>query len=51
MPEFGPCRPMGKPRMCIRIRMNHSRSEDYRLYVAVFTESIRYVLAQQTVIS
>jgi len=42
-----PFRPLGKPKMREWVQINLSRSEDYRHYVSVFDESIRYVLAQQ----
>ena len=43
-----PFQPMGKPKMCEWIQINLSCAEDYRYYMPVFDESIRYGLAQQT---
>jgi hypothetical protein len=39
--------PFGKPKMREWIQINLSRSEDYRQYLDVFDESIRYLLVQQ----
>lgn len=43
-----PFQPMGKPKMREWIQVNLSCAEDFRHYMPVFDESIRYVLAQQT---
>lgn len=42
-----PFQPMGKARMREWVQINLERSEDYRKYLPVFEESIRYVLARQ----
>jgi hypothetical protein len=46
-PNVIPFQPMGKPKMREWVQINLSISEDYRLYLPLFEESIRYVLAQQ----
>jgi hypothetical protein len=46
-PNAIPFQPMGKARMREWVQINLDRSEDYRQYEAMFTESIRYLLAQQ----
>ena len=38
---------MGKARMREWVQINLEHSEDYRNYLPVFEESIRYVLARQ----
>ena len=42
-----PFMPMGKPKMREWVQINLSRSQEYRQYLPVFEESIRFVLAQQ----
>jgi hypothetical protein len=42
-----PFQPMGKSRMREWVQINQDHSEDYRRYMPVFEESIRYVLARQ----
>lgn len=42
-----PFMPLGKPRMREWVQINLSRSEDYRDYLPVFEESIRFVQAGQ----
>ena len=42
-----PFQPLGKPKMREWVQINLARSEDYRGYLPVFEESIRFVLAQQ----
>jgi hypothetical protein len=42
-----PFQPLGKPKMREWIQINLDRSEDFRQYMPVFDESIRYVLRQQ----
>lgn len=42
-----PFQPMGKARMREWVQINLERSEEYRGYLAVFDEAIRYLLAQQ----
>ena len=39
--------PLGKPKMREWIQINLDRSEDYRQYMPIFDESIRYLLRQQ----
>jgi hypothetical protein len=46
-PHVIPFQPMGRRRMREWIQINLERSEDYRQYLPVFEESIRYVLAGQ----
>jgi hypothetical protein len=46
-PNVVPFLPLGKPMMREWIQINLSRSEDYRKYISVFDESIRFLLAQQ----
>jgi hypothetical protein len=46
-PNVVPFMPLGKPKMREWIQINLSRSEDYRQYLSVFDESIRYLLAQK----
>lgn len=43
-----PFRPLGKPKMREWVQINLNRSEDYLQYQSVFSESIRYVMAQNT---
>jgi hypothetical protein len=38
---------MGKPKMREWVQINLERSEEYQQYLAVFEESIRFVLGQQ----
>jgi hypothetical protein len=42
-----PFQPLGRPKMREWIQINLERSEDYRQYEAVFSESIQFVLGQQ----
>jgi hypothetical protein len=44
-PHTLPFQPMGKPKMREWIQINLSRSEDYRSYIPVFEESVRFVAA------
>jgi hypothetical protein len=46
-PNAIPFQPMGKPKMREWVQINLSNSEDYRPYLPLFEESIRYVLTQQ----
>lgn len=46
-PNARPFQPMGKPRMREWVQIDLNNSDDYRKYQSVFTESIRYLLAQQ----
>ena len=46
-PNVIPFQPLGKPKMREWIQINLGRSEDYRQYLAVFEESIHFVLAGQ----
>ena len=46
-PHAIPFQPMGRRRMREWIQINLDRSEDYRQYLPVFEESIRFVLAGQ----
>ena len=46
-PNVIPFQPLGKPKMREWIQINLDRSEDYRQYLPVFEESIRFVLAGQ----
>ena len=46
-PNVIPFQPLGKPKMREWIQINLERSEDYKQYLAVFEESIRFVLAGQ----
>jgi hypothetical protein len=46
-PNVIPFIPMGKPKMREWVQINLERSEGYQQYLAVFEESIRFVLAQQ----
>ncbi len=43
-----PFQPMGKAKMREWVQINLARSEDYRSYLPVFEELIRFVLAQQS---
>jgi hypothetical protein len=42
-----PFMPLGRPKMKEWIQVNLSNAEDYRMYLPVFEESIRYVQEQQ----
>ncbi|MDK2980206.1 MAG: hypothetical protein PWQ55_553 [Chloroflexota bacterium] len=42
-----PFQPLGRPRMREWVQIDLEHSQDYRAYLAVFEESIRYVLSQQ----
>lgn len=46
-PNVVPFQPMGRPRMREWVQINLARSEEYQQYLAVFDESIRFVLGQQ----
>lgn len=46
-PNITPFQPLGKPKMREWIQINLVRSEDYKQYLSVFEESIRFVLEQQ----
>ena len=46
-PHAIPFQPMGKPRMREWVQINLERSEDYRQYLAVFDESVQFVLSGQ----
>ena len=46
-PNVVPFVPYGKSKMREWIQINLSRSEDYRQYISLFDESIRFLLAQQ----
>jgi hypothetical protein len=46
-PQAIPFMPMGKPKMREWVQINVRRSEEYREYMPVFDESIRYVLEGQ----
>ena len=45
-PNVVPFVPYGKSKMREWIQINLSRSEDYRQYISLFDESIRYLLAK-----
>ena len=47
-PNVSPFQPYGKARMREWVQINLERSEDYRQYLPLFEESIRYLLKQQT---
>jgi hypothetical protein len=42
-----PFRPLGKPKMREWVQINLVRSKDYKKYMPVFEESIRYLVTQQ----
>ena len=42
-----PFQPMGKPKMCEWVQIDLDDSDEYRKYMPVFVESIRYLLKQQ----
>ncbi len=44
-----PFQPLGKPKMREWVQINLNRSVDYNQYRALFEESIRYLLEQQTI--
>ena len=46
-PNVVPFQPQGKPKMREWIQINLASSQDYRHYLSVFEESIRYLLAQE----
>jgi len=46
-PNVIPFMPMGKPKMREWVQINLERSQEYQQYLAVFEESIGFVLAQQ----
>lgn len=46
-PNVVPFMPLGKPKMREWIQINLGHSDDYKKYISVFDESIRYLLAQQ----
>jgi hypothetical protein len=48
-PNVIPFQPLGKPKMREWIQINLINSEDYRKYISVFDESIRYVSSQALV--
>ncbi len=46
-PNAAPFRPLGKPKMREWVQINLGNSKGYKKYMAVFEESIRYLLTQQ----
>jgi hypothetical protein len=44
--NVAPFRPLGKPKMRKWIQINLTHSEDYRQYMPLFEESIRYLLSR-----
>jgi hypothetical protein len=46
-PNVAPFVPFGKSKMREWIQLKLSRSEDYRQYITLFDDSIRYLLAKQ----
>jgi hypothetical protein len=50
-PNVTPFQPLGRPRMREWIQITLSRSDDYRQYMEVFDESIRYGQALQAGLS
>ena len=46
-PRVVPFQPLGRPRMREWVQINLENSRDYRAYLSVFEESIRYLLSLQ----